>query len=53
VSAAVLSLLDDEERLKEMGASARETSRQYTLERWQAIIRERLEASWGPLPEHE
>lgn len=49
VSAAVLVLIADEERLDEMGKKARETSREYTLECWQAIIRERLTSSWGPL----
>jgi glycosyltransferase involved in cell wall biosynthesis len=46
---AVTTLLNDEERLANMSAKAREASHAYTLEEWQETIRARLEASWGPL----
>jgi glycosyltransferase involved in cell wall biosynthesis len=49
VAEAITSLISDDERLGKMSASARETSRQYTLERWQKLIETRLKEAWGPL----
>ena len=47
VADAVLSLAADPHRMAMMGHHARETSKQYTLERWQEIIQARLEKAWG------
>ena len=49
VAEAVKVMIADDRRLAEMSISARETSRDYTLERWQDTIRRRLTASWGSL----
>jgi glycosyltransferase involved in cell wall biosynthesis len=49
VAKAIEEIISDEDKLARMGRNARDTSREYTLERWQAVIRERLEAAWGPL----
>jgi glycosyltransferase involved in cell wall biosynthesis len=49
IAEAILQLIGDEKRLSQMSASARQTAREYTLERWQKIIGERLRANWGPL----
>jgi glycosyltransferase involved in cell wall biosynthesis len=53
VAEAILQLIADEKRLVEMSASAQRNAREYTLERWQKIIGERLRASWGPLKEKD
>lgn len=53
VAEAILQLIADEKRLAEMSASAQQTAREYTLERWQQVIGERLRASWGPLKEED
>jgi glycosyltransferase involved in cell wall biosynthesis len=49
IAKAILQLVAAEKRLAEMSASARQTSREYTLERWRDVIGERLRSSWGPL----
>ncbi len=46
VAAAVLDLAQDRQRLAEMGGKARAAARQYSLERWRDLIRERLETAW-------
>lgn len=47
VADAVLALLSDPERLAHMAHACRHAARDYTLERWQAIIAQRLEEAWG------
>lgn len=47
VAQAVLQLVFNEERYAAMASNARETSRQYTLEAWQDVIRKKLEDCWG------
>ena len=47
VAESVLALTANPEQLAQMGHSARETSKQYTLEKWQEIIKMRLEKAWG------
>lgn len=49
IARAILSFIADEQRFAEMSANARQTSLQYTLEKWRDAIGERLKASWGPL----
>lgn len=48
VAEAVLQLVNDEKRLAEMSACARQTSRTYTLEKWRDKIGHRLRTRWGP-----
>ena len=47
VTAAILRLTEEPDRLAEMARHAREASRAYTLERWAELIGQRLEAGWG------
>ncbi len=47
VANAVLDILSDPARFAEMVRSAQAVAHDYTLERWQTIIAERLEAAWG------
>ncbi|HEX9639344.1 MAG TPA: glycosyltransferase [Acidobacteriota bacterium] len=49
VAEAVLELIRDEERLAAMGRSGRALALEFSLERWQQKIAERLTASWGAL----
>ncbi len=46
VALAILSLTEDDDRLAEMSARARERSRAYSLERWRDEIGKRLRESW-------
>ncbi len=52
VAQAVRWVLADERRYVEMSAAAIETARQYSLERWTRMIRDRLSAGWGALQAH-
>jgi glycosyltransferase involved in cell wall biosynthesis len=49
VADAIIQIISKQDRLAKVSASARETSRQYTLERWQEVIRAKLTGVWGPL----
>ncbi len=49
IAQAILRVIADERRFAEMSATARQTSLEYTLERWRDVIAERLRASWGSL----
>src|ERR1035441_2148237 len=49
IAKAVCDLASSPERFKLMSAKARETAREYTLERWSDRIGGYLSASWGPL----
>ena len=53
VAEAIIQIISDEGRLAQMSSNAREASRQYTLERWQQIIGERLTKAWGPLKQKD
>lgn len=53
VAEAIINLISDDKRLAQMSVSAQQTGREYTLERWQQVIGERLRASWGPLKEED
>ncbi len=47
VGRAILRILADEQLLAEMARASRQRSREYTLERWQETLGERLRASWS------
>jgi glycosyltransferase involved in cell wall biosynthesis len=49
IARAVCDLASSPERYKLMSVKARETAREYTLERWRDTIGDYLEAAWGPL----
>jgi glycosyltransferase involved in cell wall biosynthesis len=49
ISAAVLSLINDEPRMQTLAMRARQDSPKYTIERWRDQIRSHLEFTWGPL----
>jgi glycosyltransferase involved in cell wall biosynthesis len=49
IAEAVCAVVSSPDRYKQMSAQARETARQYTLERWRDTIGGYLSASWGPL----
>jgi glycosyltransferase involved in cell wall biosynthesis len=53
IAKAILSALSDPSQLTVMGANARETSRQFTLEKWRELIRQRLQTRWGILRQDE
>ncbi len=47
VAEAVLKILSDPDAFAKMVQAAQSVAHEYTLERWQAIIGQRLEAAWG------
>ena len=49
VAKGILEFIADDQRFAEASFTARQTGKEYTLERWQQVIGERLQASWGPL----
>jgi glycosyltransferase involved in cell wall biosynthesis len=49
VADAIIRILKDEGRLAQMSLNARQTSKHFTLEKWQEIIENRLTDAWGPL----
>ena len=49
VAEAVAFCLSEPERYRLMSIEARRVAQGYSLERWRAIIRARLEQAWGPL----
>ena len=51
IATAVCALVASPSRYKFMSAKARETAREYTLERWRDTIGSYLTAAWGPLRE--
>jgi hypothetical protein len=53
VAEAVASCLSEPERYRLMSIEARRVAQGYSLERWRAVIRARLEQAWGKLQKVE
>ena len=53
IAGAVCGVLSSPGRYKLMSAKARETAREYTLERWRDTVGGYLEEAWGPLKTKE
>lgn len=47
VEAAILELAADPDRMRAMGVRSRHRAREFSLEEWQRLIRQRLETAWG------
>jgi glycosyltransferase involved in cell wall biosynthesis len=53
IAAAVCEVVSSGETYKTMSAKARETAREYTLERWRDAVGGYLAAAWGPLKKRD
>jgi glycosyltransferase involved in cell wall biosynthesis len=52
IAQAILDLISDEQRFREMGRSAQRTAQAYSLEAWRDQIGQKLCQAWGPLPHY-